>query len=128
MRGPLRHVRVKGRAHDQVEAHKQYKLILYSDYIPLQPDHTSAADAAHTTSSPLFRPFPQEPHTPSRTTPNISSARQSVVCRMLSVWAEILSAVAAYGRTVAAVAAAAAAADYSETTAAHRPGPEYVLR
>jgi hypothetical protein len=136
MRGALRHVRVKGRAHDQVEAHKQYKLILHSDYIPLRPDRMSAGDAAHTTSSPLFRPLPQEPHTLARTTPNILSARRSAVRRMLSVWAEILSAVAAYGRTVAAVAAvavavaaaAAAAADYSETTAAHRPGPEYVLR
>jgi hypothetical protein len=122
MRGPLRHVRVKGRAHDQVEAHKQYKQLLHSDYIPLRPDHMSAADAAHTTSSPLFRPLLQEPHTPPRTTPNISSARRSAVRRMPSVWAEILSAAAAYGRTVAA------AADYSETTTAHCPGPEYVLR
>ena len=135
--GPLRHIRVKGRAHDQVGAYKQYKQLLHSDYIPLRPDHMSAADAAHTTSSPLFRPLPQEPHTtssppfrplpqephtPARTTPNISSARRSAVRRMPSVWAEILSAAAAYGRTVAA------AADYSETTIAHDPGPEYVLR
>ena len=124
MRGALRHVRVKGCAHDQVEAHKQYKLLLHSGYIPLRPDHMSAADTAHTTSSPLFRPLPQEPHTPPRTTPKISSARRSAVCRMPSVRAGILSAAAAYGRTVAA----AAAADYSETTAAHRPGPEYILR
>jgi hypothetical protein len=121
--GALRHVRFKGGAHDQVEAHKQYELLLHSDYIPLRPDHMSAADAAHTTPSPLFRPLPQEPHTPPRTTPNISSARRSAVRRMPSVWAEILSAAAAYGRTVAA----AAAAD-SETTVAHRPGQEYVLR
>jgi hypothetical protein len=124
MRVALRHVRVKGRAHDRAEAHKQYKLILHSDYIPLRPDHMSAADAAHTTSSPRFRPLPREPHTPARIIPNISSARRSAVRRMPSVWAEILSAAAAYGRTVAA----AAAADYSETTVAHRPGPEYVLR
>ena len=117
----LRHVRVKGRAHDQVEAHKQYKLLLHSDYIPLRPDHMSAVDTAHTASSPLFRLLPQEPHTPPRTTPSISSAHRSVVRRMPSVWAEILSAAAAYGRTVAA---AAAAADYSKTTVAHRPGPE----
>jgi hypothetical protein len=125
MRGALRHVRVKGRAYDQVEAHKQYKLFLHSDYIPLRPDHMSAAEAAHTTSSPLFRPLPQEPHTPPRTTPNISSARRSAVRRMSSVWAEILSAAAAYGRTVPA---AVAAADYSETTIVHCPDPEYVLR
>src|ERR1700722_2063585 len=125
MRGGFRYVRVKGCAHDQMEAHKQYKLLLHSYYIPLRPDHMSAADAAHTTPSPLFRPLPQEPHTPPRTTPNVSSARWSAVCRMPSVWAEILSAAAAYGCTVVVLFAAAY---YSETTVARRPGSEYVLR
>ena len=92
--------------HDQV-VDRQYKLLLHSDYIPLQPGHMSAADAAHATLSLLL---PQA-------TPNISSARRPALHRVPSAWAANLSAEATYGYIAAA----------SKTMIAHRLGQKYVL-